>query len=224
MFSFGIEHEVAFLNPEGKLADFSRTKFADFAQIIEKLPLYPRDYSQLHLGDQGIREKRWYIEGMERFADSGKLIAYIPKGIEIRTTIHSDIQSTITELTASFCLLREAASTFGFSPVLVTFNPYFTVFEPEPAFNEYELRRLEVFTEERTDHIPMLSYGADLNISLAGLSFEQVIDIGRKLTYYSPYIIPLSYSSPFYQGTLWAGLSVRTFVRTGLRPAVRVFV
>ncbi len=70
----------------------------------------------------------------------------------------------------------------------------------------------------------MLTYGPDLNISWAGLSFEQVIDIGRKLTYYSPYIIPFSYSSPFYQGALWEGLSVRTFVRTGARPAVRVFV
>ncbi|HAA28348.1 MAG TPA: glutamate--cysteine ligase [Cyanobacteria bacterium UBA8553] len=224
MFSFGIEHEVAFLNPEGKLADFSRTKFADFAQIIDKLPLYPGDYSQLHVGDEGIRKKRWYIEGFERFTETEKFIDCIPKGIEIRTTIHSDIQSTITELTESFCLLREVASTFGFSPVLVTFNPYRTAFEPEPPFNEYELRRLQAFPEERTDHIPMLTYGPDLNISWAGLSFEQVIDIGRKLTYYSPYIIPFSYSSPFYQGALWEGLSVRTFVRTGARPAVRVFV
>ncbi len=70
----------------------------------------------------------------------------------------------------------------------------------------------------------MLTYGPDLNISVAGLSTEGVIDIGRKLTYYSPYIVPFSYSSPFYQGTLWSGLSVRTFIRTGKRPAVMVFV
>ena len=66
----------------------------------------------------------------------------------------------------------------------------------------------------------MLTYGPDLNISVAGLSCERVIDIGRKLTYYSPYIVPFSYSSPFYQGCLWQGLSVRTFLRTGRRPAV----
>ena len=40
MFYFGIEHEVAFLNKEGKFADFSRTKFADFNQIIDLLPIY----------------------------------------------------------------------------------------------------------------------------------------------------------------------------------------
>lgn len=224
MFSFGIEHEVAFLNPEGKLADFYRTKFSDFDQIIEKLPLYPGDYSQLRVGDAGIRKKRWYIEGFERFTESEKFVECVPKGIEIRTTIHSDIQSTITELSESFRLLREVASTFGFSPVFVTFNPYRTVFEPEPPFNDYELRRLQVCAEKRTDHIPMLTYGPDLNISMAGLSFEGVIDIGKKLTYYSPYIVPFSYSSPFYKGGLWDGLSVRTFVRTGTRPAVRVFV
>ena len=59
---------------------------------------------------------------------------------------------------------------------------------------------------------------------MADLSTENVIDIGRKLTYYSPYIVPFSYSSPFYKGGLWDGLSVRTFIRTGKRPAALVFV
>ncbi len=70
----------------------------------------------------------------------------------------------------------------------------------------------------------MVSYGPDLNISLANLSTEKLIDIGQKLTYYSPYIIPFSYSSPFYNGGLWTGLSVRTFIRTGKRSATLVFV
>ncbi|MGA9378293.1 MAG: hypothetical protein WBV73_05940 [Phormidium sp.] len=224
MFYFGIEHEVAFLNSEGKFADFSRTEFADFAQIIERLPLYPNDYSQLYIGVGGIKEKRWYIEGFERFADAKKVIKSIPKGIEIRTTIHSDIQSTITELSESFRLLCEVANTLGFSPVLVSFNPYQTVFEPQPPLTNYELKLRQAFPEDQTFTIPMLTYGPDLNISVAGLPFEQVIDIGSKLTYYSPYIVPFSYSSPFYQGALWSGLSVRTFIRTGKRPAARVFV
>lgn len=224
MFYFGIEHEVAFLNNEGKFADFSRTKFADFDQIIEKLPIYSSDYPQLRVGDAGIKNKRWYIEGFERFADSEKVTECVPKGIEIRTTIKSDIQSTIAELLESFCLLREVAAEFGFSPVLISFNPYHTVFEPEPPLNDYEIRRRQASPEKQTANIPMLTYGPDLNISVAGLSNERVIDIGRKLTYYSPYIIPFSYSSPFYKGSLWQGLSVRTFIRTGKRPATMVFV
>jgi hypothetical protein len=224
MFYFGIEHEVAFLNHEGRFADFSHTRFADFNQIVERLPTYPSDYPQLRVGDAGIKKKRWYIEGFERFADSDQVIDCLPKGIEIRTTIHSNIQGAITELSESFCLLREVAASFGLSPVLTSFNPYKTVFEPQPVLNDYEIRQLQAYPDEQTANIYMVTYGPDLNISMADMSIERVIDIGRKLTYYSPYIVPFSYSSPFYNGGLWEGLSVRTFVRTGKRPAALVFV
>ncbi|MEH2149511.1 glutamate--cysteine ligase [Nostoc sp.] len=224
MFFFGIEHEVAFLNKEGKFADFSHTKFADFNQIIEKLPTYPSDYPQLRVGDAGIKMKRWYIEGFERFADSDEVIDCHVKGIEIRTTIHSDIQGAITELSESFHLLREVAANFDLSPVLVSFNPYNPIFEPQPPLNDYEIKQLEAYPDEQTANIHMVSYGPDLNISIANLSPEDVIDVGKKLTYYSPYIVPFSYSSPFYNGGLWDGLSVRTFIRTGKRPAALVFI
>jgi hypothetical protein len=224
MFQFGIEHEVALINPEGQLADFSRAKFSELAQIIERLPSYENDSNQLHIGDAGIRQKRWYLEGMERFSNTGKLIDFVPKGIEIRTTIHSDIPSVISELKTSFHLLRKVSLELGFSPVLVTFNPNLTIFDPEPPFNEYETKWLEAFPEEQTDHIAMLSYGPDLNLSLIGMSPEEIIDTGQKLIYYSPYIIPFSYSSPFFSGSLWDGLSIRTFIRTGLRSTVRVFL
>ncbi|MEO1377350.1 MAG: glutamate--cysteine ligase, partial [Cyanobacteria bacterium J06635_10] len=79
MFHFGIEHEVAFIDNAGKFADFSSVKFADFNRIIEKLPIYEEDYPSLRIGDAGIRQKRWYIEGFERFADSEKVIDCIPK-------------------------------------------------------------------------------------------------------------------------------------------------
>ena len=223
-FSFGIEHEVAFLNKEDKFADFSRTTFDDFNQIIEKLPLYPQDYPQLRIGDAGIKVKRWYIEGFERFKDSEKPIDCVPKGLEIRTTIHSSIKDTLSELTESFHLLTEVASSFGFTPVLISFNPFHTVFEPDPPLNAYEIKRRQASPEKQTAHIPMLTYGPDLSISVKGLTTEQVIDVGKKLTHYSPFIVPFSYSSPFYGGTLWNGFSVRTFVRTGARPAAMVFI
>ena len=70
----------------------------------------------------------------------------------------------------------------------------------------------------------MLTYGPDLSLSVKGLTTEQVIDVGKKLTYYSPFIVPFSFSSPFYGGNVWNGLSVRTFVRTGARPAAMVFI
>ncbi len=224
MFHFGIEHEVAFIDNAGKFADFSRVKFADFNQIVEKLPLYKDDYPNLRIGDAGIKQKRWYIEGFERFADSEEVVECVPKGIEIRTTINPDIHSAITELSESFRLLKEAAAEYGFSPALISFNPHYDAFLPNPPLNEYETKRRKASPEKQTANIPMLTYGPDLNISMVGLTTEQIIDIGRKLTFYSPYIIPFSYSSPFYQSRLWEGFSVRTFVRTGKRPAAMVFL
>ncbi|WP_088243475.1 glutamate-cysteine ligase family protein [Calothrix rhizosoleniae] len=224
MFYFGIEHEVSFINQMGKFADFNQTNFADFNQIVERLPTYSTDYPQLRIGDAGIKKKRWYIEGFERFSESANVTDCIPKGIEIRTTIHTDIKTAIQELSESFDLLCEVAAQFGFSPVLVSFNPFHSSFQPQQPLNNYEIQRRKASPEKQTAHIPMLTYGPDLNISVAQLSYEDVIDIGRKLTYYSPYIIPFSYSSPFYEGDLWSGLSVRTFVRTGKRPAAMVFV
>lgn len=223
-FSFGIEHEVAFLNEEDKFADFSRTTFDDFNQIIEKLPLYPQDYPQLRIGDAGIKVKRWYIEGFERFKDSEKPVDCVPKGIEIRTRIHSSIKNTISELTESFYLLTDIANSFGFTPVLLSFNPYHAVFEPAPPLNAYEIKRRQASPEKQTAHIPMLTYGPDLSLSVKDLTTERVIDIGKKLTYYSPFVVPFSFSSPFYGGNLWNGLSVRTFIRTGARPAAMVFI
>ena len=223
-FSFGIEHEVAFLNKDGSFADFSQTRFADFDQIIRMLPLYPEDYPQLRIGDAGIKKKRWYIEGFERFENSEIPIDCVPKGIEIRTTIHPSIKGAIAELTESFYLLQDAAKSFAFTPVLCSFNPYYEVFEPNPPLNVYEVKRRQASPEKQTAHIPMLTYGPDLNISVKGFTTEQVIDIGKKFTYYSPFVVPFSYSSPFCAGSLWDGLSLRTYVRTGARPAVMVFI
>lgn len=223
-FSFGIEHEVAFLNKEGKFADFSQTRFDHFDQIIQELPLYPQDYPQLRIGDAGIKKKRWYIEGFERFEDSETVVDCVPKGIEIRTRIHSSIKDTISELTESFHLLTDIAHSFGFTPVLLSFNPYHAVFEPAPPLNAYEIKRRQASPEKQTAHIPMLTYGPDLNLSVKDQTTEGVIDIGKKLTYCSPFVVPFSYSSPFYEGNLWDGLSMRTFVRTGARPAVMVFI
>jgi gamma-glutamyl:cysteine ligase YbdK (ATP-grasp superfamily) len=224
MFYFGIEHEVAFLNREGKFADFSCTPFSAFAQIVEQLPLYPDDYSQLRIGDAGIKKKRWYIEGFERFADSEQVIDCAPKGIEIRTTIHNSISGAIAELSESFSRLRQVAAQAEFVPVLTSFNPYYDAFEPQPPLNDYEIRRRQTSPEKQTASIPMLTYGPDLSLSRAGFTPEELIDIGRKLTFYSPYMIPFSFSSPFYRGKLWEGLSIRTYVRTGARPSVLVFL
>ena len=223
-FRFGIEHEVAFVDRHHQFADFTCTRFDDFQQIVDMLPAYADDEMQLRVGDAGIKSKRWYVEGYERFADSPRPVDCVPKGIEIRTTIHRSIAGAVAELGDSLALLRKAAATSGFATVGVSFNPFQTTFEPKPALNDYELARRAASPEEQTAEIPMLTYGPDLNLSHTGFGTRELVDAARKLTAYSPYLVPFSFGSPFYGGGLWDGLSPRTFMRTGPRPAALAFV
>ncbi|HEY0756068.1 MAG TPA: glutamate--cysteine ligase [Ktedonobacteraceae bacterium] len=225
MFSFGIEHEVAFVSVDGSFIDYdSPLAFPGFSALIEQLPLYPGDYPQLRLGDAGIRVKRWYLEGLERFDDAGHLLTCLAKGIEIRTTIHPTINGALAELQESFQKLSVLARQAGFIPVLSSFHPYQTRFTADPPFNPYEESLLHLSPEDETALLSMITYGPDLNFSLQDSTDEACIDLAQKLTYYSPYIVPFTFSAPFYAGTLWDGLSVRTFLRTGLRPAALVFL
>lgn len=224
MFRFGIEHEVAFWDREGHFVDFLSTSFATLQAIIDELPQYADDELHLRVGDAGIRVKRWYIEGFERFDANGSLTDCLPKGIEIRTTIHPSIRDAVNELTTSFHQLQVVAARHGLEPVLISHHPYQTCFVPDPPLNAYEQQLLHQSPEDLSSLLSMVTYGPDLNLSIEGLPTEALIDLGRKLTYYSPYIVPWSFSSPFYEGCLWEGFSARTFYRTGRRPAVQVFL
>jgi gamma-glutamyl:cysteine ligase YbdK (ATP-grasp superfamily) len=223
-FSFGIEHEVGFLREHHQFADFTNTTFADLNRLISLLPQYPGDYPQLHVGDAGIRVKRWYVEGVERLSDTGELVTCIPKGIEIRTTRHADIACALQEFGDSFAALQTVARPCGLIPVCTGFNPFRTEYVYDPPLTAYEQQLHRESADFHAEALAMLTYGPDLNLSLAELGTAQVIDLGRKLTFYSPFMVPWSFSSPFHAGHLWDGLSVRTFLRSGQRPAVRVFV
>ena len=63
--------------------------------VVDALPEDPADYPDLRVGDQGIKRKRWYVEGYERFDEQGALLRCDPKGIEIRTRIHPTIDAAV---------------------------------------------------------------------------------------------------------------------------------
>ena len=222
MFLFGIEHEVAFLNKAGKFADFSNISLVDFQQIIATLP--ENEGEELYRDSYGIKGKKWYIEGMERFDEQGNFRYLTPKGIEIRTGVHDNITDCIKELAESYKMLCETAERFDLTPFQTSFHPFLSSFEPEPPLNAYEKAFYKLHLAREFPHIYMLSYGPDLNISVAGWSKEKNVDFGKKLIYYSPYIIPFSFSPCFYQGKIWKGKSIRSFFRNGDRQAVRIYV
>jgi hypothetical protein len=223
-FRYGIEHECALIHADGTFADFTDLGFDVVQSIVDALPEDPADYPGLRIGDQGIKRKRWYVEGYERFDECGVLSRCDPKGIEIRTRIHGSIPEAVAALRADLERLSAVAAPLGLGTVAVGFNPVRSAYPIVPPFNAWERRHRLGSPEERTAHVHMVTYGPDLNLSCPEIAEPELVDIARKLTYYSPWLVPLSFSSPFRDGVPWGGLSARTYVRTGRRPAVMVFL
>ncbi len=223
MFNYGLEHEMCFINSNNTFADFTNTNFKDFQNIIDALPLYSEDYKMLRIGDAKIKLKRWYVEGFERYNAVGNVIDCVPKGIEIRTTVHSSLDNLMREYNESFEILVKEALSFGYRPICLSFNPIHSKFSLKTPLNRYEQKLRNSSPETLTAQIPMVTFGPDLSISSPFFDLEKLIDVGKKLTYYSPYIVPFSFSSPFLNNKISSFLSVRTYYRTGLRPSVLVF-
>ena len=99
-FRYGIEHEIALVHVGGAFADYTSTTFDELQAVVDALPEDPADYPDLRVGDQGIKRKRWYVEGYERYDDAGEVWRYDVKGLETRTPTHE------TRLTEDGCLPR----------------------------------------------------------------------------------------------------------------------
>ena len=221
-FRFGIEHEFPALDGSGRFVDFETATFEELDRVIADLPEHPEDATSLRTGDLGIKAKRWYIEGFERFGENGEYLRTDPKGFEIRTPICASLPEAIDNLNESIALWDKAAAVYGYTSLSCALNPFRDEFVPNPPLNEWEVADRDT-PEEQTAYIHMLTYGPDISFSHPDFTAEKTIDIARKLTFYSPLIVPYSFTSPFYKGEPWGGLSRRTFYRTGQRPAVLVF-
>lgn len=223
-FRYGLEHELAILRADGSFADHTNLTFDDLQAVVDALPEDPADYPDLRVGDQGIKRKRWYVEGFERFDERGGLVRCDPKGLEIRTRIHDTIDGAVAAVAADLAVLDAELARRGLATTAIGFNPLRSVYAIEPPLGDWEQRHRTGSPEERTAYVHMSTYGPDLNLSCAGLDAAALTDVARKLTHYSPWLVPLSFSSPFRDGAPWGGLSARTHARTGLRPAVLVFL
>ena len=123
-FRYGIEHESALLRPDGTFADFTNTTFDELQDIVDALPEDPADLADLRVGDVGIKRKRWYVEGYERFDEHGTLLRCDPKGLEIRTRIHPSVEAAVAALRADQQRLDdEAAAPRACGVTAIGFNP-----------------------------------------------------------------------------------------------------
>jgi hypothetical protein len=222
VFRYGIEHELALLRADGRFADFTELGFTELQDVVDGLPEDAADYPGLRIGDQGIKRKRWYVEGYERFDERGGLVRCDPKGLEIRTRIHDSVEAAVAALAADQERLDAALQGRDLRTCVVSFNPVRSDYPIVPPLNGWEQGHRQGSPEERTAHLHMLTYGPDLNLSADEIA--DPVDVARKLTHYSPWLVPLSFSSPFRDGAPWGGLSARTFLRTGARPSALVFL
>lgn len=212
---FGIEAEYALVRPDGRFADYGNTDYSEVWPLLHRLPDYR--HPELRVGDAGIRVKNWYVEGDERFDDRGRSTGFAFKGVEIRTAVFATIEESMRSLAELRSMLEAELAAQGWSLVSIGFNPCTAAYEPEYTQWEKELQASHI--GNALPQISTLSYGPDLNFSRSGDSPEAVVESVRRLTYYSPYIVPFSFSSPFLAGAPWEGLSYRTYRRTGPRPA-----
>lgn len=223
---YGIEHELALLRPDGALADFTSLTHGEVAAIVDELPDLPGDQADLRIGDAGIRRKRWYAEGYERLDERGELARFEPKGIEIRTLVHDSAGAAEAALAADAAALAEVAARHALRPVAIGHHPVRSSYRLDPPPNAHERAVMASSPEERTAPLHMVTWGPDLNLSFpeSGTDPEVLADAAAKLTYYSPYLVPWSFSSPFLDGRPWGGLSARTARRTGARPAALAYL
>jgi len=147
-----------------------------------------------------------------------------PKGLEVRTRIHDSVEAAVGALGADVDLLNAELARRGLASCAIGFNPLRSSYAIDPPLGEWERAHRIGSPEERTAHLHMVTYGPDLNLSADGLDAHALIDTARKLTHYSPWLVPLSFSSPFRDGKPWGWLSARTYMRTGARPAALVFL
>ena len=180
------------------------------------LPEDPADLADLRVGDVGIKRKRWYVEGYERFDEHGTLLRCDPKGLEIRTRIHAVDRGGHRRAPR-----RPGAGSTTPRPRAGWASPRSG--STRSARSTWWSRRSTRGSgctgwARRRSARPTCTwstYGPDLNLSWAGSTPDELIDAARKLTALSPYLVPLSFSSPFRDGGPWGGLSARTAVRTG---------
>lgn len=215
---FGIEAEYALIRPDGRFADYGNTSYEELRRLLDPLPDYR--HPELRVGDAGIRVKNWYVEGDERFDCEGRSTGMAVKGVEIRTPVRSSIDASLDSLAALRAMLRAAVAERGWGLAAIGFNPCTPSYAPDYSPWEREFHASHV--ENALPEVSTLSYGPDFNLSLPGDTPDRTLARARRLTWYSPFIVPFSFSAPFLGGRLWEGLSYRTWRRTGPRPAALV--
>jgi len=111
--------------------------------------------------------------------------------------------------------MRRAAGS-GLSPVLTSRHPFKTALAVHASVDPVE-RSVRSEAELALAIRAMFTHGMHVNVSVEGWSPERMQQLAEKVNFYTPALIPWSFSSPFYQGRLFEGLCSRNFYRAESR-------
>jgi len=215
----GIEHEFVFADDQGQYLDAEVAEYALFERIVNEFPAYENDAEYLALKSVEQVPKRCYVEGFERHDPDGGTIETIPKGLEIRTLPHSSVAALIREFRESYAEVVRLTGQSGFSPVLTSIHPFKTSIPLEGRLSGIE-SKVRTAPQLALAKRAMITHGFHVNVSLDGASLERMSGLVEKVNYYTPSLIPWSFSSPFYQGKAFSGLCARNFHRAEFREMV----
>jgi len=212
----GIEHEFVFIDQAGRYLDAENSDYELFQSIVDGFPLVPGDDAVFECKSLEKQPKRCYVEGFEEHAPNGQVTRTLPKGIEIRTLPHTSIKDVVTEFQISYSKIMKVAKRRGLSPVLTSRHPFKSSFSRNLANDSVESA---VRTEQQINiAIPaMFSHGLHVNVSMDDYSLMEMEDQVQKLHFYVPFLIPYSFSSPFYEDKDFMGLCSRNYFRAGTR-------
>lgn len=223
---FGIEFEYLLVDrggaEPGRIRDFTNLDYAWLAPRLAERP--GCGDPALAVGDLGIRRGYWYIEGDERFRDDGSFRTMAVKGVEIRTPPRPGIAAAVASLLDIERQLAATLAAHELGLAIVAYNPLRPAYAFEPPLNPWESALRQRQRAYDGARVATLSYGPDLNISFPGWDARRGLAAARRLAACAPFIVPFSFSSPFYCGEPWAGGSKRTYERAGQRPLVKFFL
>ncbi|MEY4578956.1 MAG: hypothetical protein RL701_3659 [Pseudomonadota bacterium] len=222
----GIEFEYLLIDTQGestgRIRDFSNLTLPEITRMLGDKP--GRDDTRLATGDLGIRSGYWYLEGDERFDEQGQFRTLIVKGVEVRTPPADSVAEAVRSLVELEAALSERLAQHGLGLAINSYHPVHVGYAHDPPLNAWEQRLRRSEPSYDGSLVSTLTYGPDINLSFAGWTAAQCLDAARKLEAYGPYIVPFSFSSPYYAGALWGGVSKRTWERAGQRPVVKLYL
>ena len=96
----GIEYEYMLIDTDGeqagRLRNFTNLDFQSIVDLLEEKP--GKLDNALAIGDLGIKNGYWYLEGDERFNPDGSFHQMAVKGVEIRTPPRGSVSEAIAAL------------------------------------------------------------------------------------------------------------------------------